>query len=149
MFIDADALPRSEQFSSLYAASHRTIEAGPTRGQGRSLGMIRTTNNLRKHIKIQMSHGIERRAKGTTSMGVISCRSSEASLIPNYIPINATTECHWSNYRSSRRGRRKCLRVWEKCLRNVQRERDDSTTSTRLVIDPTTARKSRKRLEKN
>ena len=29
-----------------------------------------------------------------------------------------------------------------KSLRNVQRERDDSTTSTRLAIDSTTARKS-------
>ena len=34
----------------------------------------------------------------------------------------------------------------EKSLRTVQRERDDLTTSTRLAIDPTTARKSRKRL---
>ena len=33
-----------------------------------------------------------------------------------------------------------------KSLRTVQRERDDLTTSTRLAIDPTTARKSRKRL---
>ena len=31
-----------------------------------------------------MSYDIERRAKGTTSMGEISCRSSEA-LIANYI----------------------------------------------------------------
>ena len=37
----------------------------------------------------------------------------------------------------------------EKSLRTVQRERDDLTTSTRLAIDPTTARKSRKRLGKN
>ena len=36
-----------------------------------------------------------------------------------------------------------------KSLRTVQRERDDLTTSTRLAIDPTTARKSRKRLGKN
>ena len=34
----------------------------------------------------------------------------------------------------------------EKSLRAVQRERDDLTTTTRLAIDPTTARKSRKRL---
>ena len=40
-----------------------------------------------------MSYGIER-TKATTSMGVISCRSREASLIPNYIRINATTECY-------------------------------------------------------
>ena len=38
-----------------------------------------------------MSYGIERRAKGT-SMGVISCRSREASLISNCIGMNATTE---------------------------------------------------------
>ena len=37
----------------------------------------------------------------------------------------------------------------EKSLRTVQRERDDLTTSTRLAIDPTAARKSRKRLEEN
>ena len=36
-----------------------------------------------------------------------------------------------------------------KSLRTVQRERDDLTTSTDLTIDPTTARKSRKRLGKN
>ena len=36
-----------------------------------------------------------------------------------------------------------------KSLRTVQRERDDVTTSTRLAIDPTTARKSRKRFGKN
>ena len=36
-----------------------------------------------------------------------------------------------------------------KSLRTVQRERDDLTTSTRLAIDPTTARKSRKKLGKN
>ena len=36
-----------------------------------------------------------------------------------------------------------------KSLRTVQRERDYLTTSTRLAIDLTTARKSRKRLGKN
>ena len=36
-----------------------------------------------------------------------------------------------------------------KSLRTVQKERDDLTTSTRLAIDPTTARKSRKGLGKN
>ena len=36
-----------------------------------------------------------------------------------------------------------------KSLRAVQRERDDLTTSTRLAIDPTTARKRWKRLGKN
>ena len=48
-FIDVDALPLSEQFASSYMQrSHGTIEAGPTRGQGRSLGIIGMTNNLRK-----------------------------------------------------------------------------------------------------
>ena len=37
----------------------------------------------------------------------------------------------------------------EKSLRAVQRERDDLTTTTRLAIDPTTARKSRKGLGNN
>ena len=37
----------------------------------------------------------------------------------------------------------------EKSFRTVQRERDESTTSTSLAIDPTTARKNRKRLGKN
>ena len=47
--IDAVALPLSEQFASSYMQrSHGTIETGPTRGQGRSLGIIRTTNNLRE-----------------------------------------------------------------------------------------------------
>ena len=48
-FIDADALPPSEQFaSSCMPRSHGTIEVGPTRGQGRNLGKIWTTNNLRE-----------------------------------------------------------------------------------------------------
>ena len=48
-FIDADVLPLSEKFASSYMQrSHGTIEAGPTRGQGRSLGIIGMTNNLRK-----------------------------------------------------------------------------------------------------
>ena len=48
-FTDADALPLSEQFASSYTQrSHGTIEAGPSRGQGRSLGIIRTTNDLRQ-----------------------------------------------------------------------------------------------------
>ena len=43
------ALPLSEQFvSSCLQRSRGTIEAGPTRGQGRSLGITRTTNNLRE-----------------------------------------------------------------------------------------------------
>ena len=49
VFIDADALPLSEQFASSYMQrSHGTIETGPTRGQGRRLGIIRTTNKLRE-----------------------------------------------------------------------------------------------------
>ena len=49
VFIDADALPLSEQFASSYMQpTYGTIEAGPTRGQGRSLGITRTTNNLRE-----------------------------------------------------------------------------------------------------
>ena len=47
VFIDADALPLGEQFSSSYMQRfHGTIEAGPTKGQGRSLGIVRTTYNL-------------------------------------------------------------------------------------------------------
>ena len=56
-----------------------------------------------------MSYGIETRTKATTIMGVIACRSREASLIPNDIRINATTECYWSNFRSKKRGRSKCV----------------------------------------
>ena len=37
----------------------------------------------------------------------------------------------------------------EESLPTVQRERDNLPASTRLAIDPTTARKSRKRLGKN
>ena len=45
--IDADAVPRSEKFATSYMQrSHGTIESGPTRGQGRRLGIIRTSNNL-------------------------------------------------------------------------------------------------------
>ena len=101
-FIDEDALLLSEPFSSSYMQrSHGTIEAGPTRGQCRSLGIARTTNNLREGYQdTKMSYGIERRTKATTSMGVISCRSREASSIPNYIRINATTECYRRNLRS-------------------------------------------------
>ena len=96
-----------------------------------------------------MSYGIEIRAKWTTSIGVISCRSREVSLIPNYIRINATTE----SYRlilDPKGGDAGSVSLGVgKSLRTVQRERDDLTTSTRLAIDPTAARKSRKRLEEN
>ena len=82
-FIHADALPLPEQFANLYMQlSHGTIEAGPTGDQGRGLGIIRTTSICGKDINTQMSSVIERRAKGTRSMGVISCRRREASLIP-------------------------------------------------------------------
>ena len=48
-FIDANALPLSEQCASSYMhRSHGTIEIGPTRGQDRSLGVIRPTNNLQE-----------------------------------------------------------------------------------------------------
>ena len=47
VLIDADALPLSEQLQVYMQRSHGTVEAGPTRGQGRCLGIIRTTNNLR------------------------------------------------------------------------------------------------------
>ena len=101
-----------------------------------------------------MSYGIERRAKGTTSMGVIACRSREASLTPNYIPgtwyelmrrrnvTGVILDPKGGDAGSASPG-------VEKSLRTVQRERDDLTTSTRLAIDPTTARKSRKELRKN
>ena len=94
-----------------------------------------------------MSYGNERRAKAT-SMGVISCRSREASLIPNYIRTNATTECY-RNILDPKYGDAGSVSPGvEKSLRTVQKERDDLTTSTRLAIDPTAARKSRKRLGK-
>ena len=44
-----------------------------------------------------MSYDIETRTKATTSMGVISCCSREASSIPNYTRINATIECYRRN----------------------------------------------------
>ena len=50
-------------------------------------------------MKIQMSYGMET-SKRDDKLGVISCRSGEASLIPNYIRIHATTECYRSNFRS-------------------------------------------------
>ena len=55
-------------------------------------------------------------------------------------------EKYCSNFRSERRGRSKCVSRCGKRIRTVQRERDYLPTSTRLAIDPTTARKSRKRL---
>ena len=99
---DADALPLSEQFASSYMQrSHGTIDAGLTRGQGRSSGITRATNNLLEgYYHTNMSYGIETRTKAVTSMGVISCGSTEASLSSNYIPINATTECYRSNFGS-------------------------------------------------
>ena len=113
--------------------SHGTIEAGPTRGQGRSLGIIKTTNNLWERYKYKTSNGIEKRAKGTTSMGVIACRSREASLTPNYIPgtwyelmrrrnvTGVILDPKGGDAGSASPG-------VEKSLRTVQRERDDLTT---------------------
>ena len=96
-----------------------------------------------------MSYGIERNAKGTTSIGVISCRSREASLIPTIYElmrrrnvIGVILDPKGGDAGSVPPG-------LEKSLRTVQRERDDLTRSARLAIDPTTARKSRKRLGKN
>ena len=38
-----------------------------------------------------------RKGRGTTTMGVISCRSRAASIIPNYIRVKATTKYYCSN----------------------------------------------------
>ena len=38
-------------------------------------------------------------------MGVISLRSREASFIPNYIRVEATTNCYCSNLGTKNRGR--------------------------------------------
>ena len=64
--------------------SHGTLVAGPSRGQGRSLGKNKDDKQpAGRTLRYKMSYGIERRATGTTSMGVISCLSSEVSLVPN------------------------------------------------------------------
>ena len=81
-------------------------------------------------------------------MDVISCRSREASLIPKYTRINATTECYRVILDPKSGDPQSVSPGVGQILRNVQREQDDLTTSTRLAIDPTTARKSIKTLGK-
>ena len=88
-----------------------------------------------------MSCGIEKRDKGTTSMCVISCCSREASLIPNYIRINAMTECYRVILDSKGGDAGSVSQGVGKSRRTVQIERDDLRTSTRLAIDSTTAPK--------
>ena len=102
-------------------------------------------------MKIQISYGIERRTKGTTSMGVISCRSrglidpklyTKYELMRRRNVTGVILDPNDGDAGSVSPGAGKSLRA-------VQRERDDLTTSICLAIDPTTARKNRKRLWKN
>ena len=98
-----------------------------------------------------MSYVIERRAKGTTSVSVISCRSREASLISNYIQYELMRRRNGTGEILDPKGgdAGSVSPGVDKSLRTAPRERDDLTTSTRLAIDSTSARKSRKRLGKN
>ena len=60
-------------------------------------------------------------------MGVISCRSREASLIPNYIRVNASAKCFSSNLEEKNGDGRRTFPGWEKSLIAVQKRQDDPT----------------------
>ena len=49
-------------------------------------------------------------------MGVISCRRIEASLIPNYVRVQATTKCYCSKQGTKNRGRQKGIPGMRKSL---------------------------------
>ena len=53
-------------------------------------------------------------------MGVISCRRIEASLIPNYVRVQATTKCYCSKQGTKNRGRQKGIPGMRKSLLQVQ-----------------------------
>ena len=61
-----------------------------------------------------------RKGRGTTSMCLISCRSREASLIPNYVIIKATTKCYCGNLGTKNRGHQKGIPGMLKCLLQAQ-----------------------------
>ena len=58
-------------------------------------------------------------------MGVISCRSREASLIPNYIRVEASAKCYSSNLAAKPRGRIKAV--------PGVGERPDSYTKSKMI----------------
>ena len=99
--------------------------------------VTRRDDNMTVKYK-QVSYGIERMAKGTASMGVNSCRSREASLIPKYsiyqVRVKATTERHDNNLGNKRR-RQLCPRGWRKLPGCTER----GVIPLNVVIDPTTA----------
>ena len=78
-------------------------------------------------------------------MGVISCRSREASLIQNYIRVEASAKCYSSNIGENPGDGRKPSPRWEKSLITVQKKRDDPTC---IVGSRAAAWESRKRLGK-
>ena len=81
-----------------------------------------------------------RKGRATTSMGVISCRSREASLIPNYLRVKATTKSYCSDLGTKNRGRQKGIPGMRKSLLQVQWKQDQAS---RFVWRPTAAREIR------
>ena len=73
-------------------------------------------------------------------MCLISCRSREASLIPNYVIIKATTKCYCGNLGTKNRGHQKGIPGMLKCLLQAQWKQDQTTY---FVWRPTAARESR------
>ena len=71
-------------------------------------------------------------------MGVISCRSREASLIPNYIRVKASARCYSSNLGAKPRGRKNAVPG----VIAVQKKQDDPTC---IVGSRAAARESTKR----
>lgn len=101
--------------------SHGSIEAGPTRGLGRSLGLIRTRSNpLEGEYATHLLRHWEK-SKATTSMGAMSRRSREPSLVPDYIQITATAECYNDNLGTKRWRRKRGVPGVRKSFMVVQR----------------------------
>ena len=78
-------------------------------------------------------------------MGVISCRSREASLIPNYIRVKASAKCYSSNLGAKPGDGIRPSPGWEKSLIVVQIKQDDPTC---IAGSRAAARESRTRLGK-
>ena len=80
-------------------------------------------------------------------MGVISCRSREASLTPNYIRVKAPAKCY-SSIIVLEQNPGDGIRLspgWDNSLIAVQKKQDDPTC---IVGSRAAARESRKRLGK-
>ena len=117
-------------------------EAEPTRGQGRSLGRIRTTRQLAVRLMRDKYTTALRQVKRDNKDGCDLMPQRRASFIPNYIRVKATTKCYCSNFRNQIRGRTKGIPGWGESLQEAQWEQMKGNAGHLLHQRPTAARGS-------